>query len=192
MSYWTTRTRNDTKIVEYVVVQHKLRNVNGNVCGIKFRDGYAVVIKDSKAHHMLKKTSALSLRTPEPLLFLKDLKFVTKTRDIETIFGKDVYVKYTTQLNEFLEEQEEYKIQKEQEEQKIQEEQHVEGELCQFRKSTGALCKNLALDVSPSKYCKLHILKDPKLVDFGVEVPKFIPKKEKQKLRESIIKRLSK
>jgi hypothetical protein len=54
-----------------------------------------------------------------------------------------------------------------------------------------ALSVNNAAPESPSGYCNLHILKDPKLPELGIDV-KFVPKKELKEYRDQVINKLAK
>lgn len=187
MSVWTTKSSGRDR--EYIVIKHTLRGVNYIINGVRFRDSYAVVEKDSKTHKMLKQIPVLRAAQEYPLTFLRKLKFITRPLDIKNIYGADVYTQYARELD--------LEISKEKEEEKVtQEIQHVqELNLCSFRTvlSKGKdLCKEQALEVSPSGYCSKHILLDPLLESVGIEIPKFIPKKEKAIFREKVIKELEK
>lgn len=183
MSVWTTKALSRDK--EYIVLKHKLRGINYVVQGIKFRDGYAVVEKDSKTYFMLKKMPILQGCQEYPLVYLRKLKFVTRTSDIKTIFGQDVYRHYLNALNKDLN--------KEKEDQRLQEElDHIDLGGCAFRGENKALCQHDALPESPSGYCKLHLLHDPKLAENDIKIPKFITKQEQAPLKEKVIKQLNK
>jgi len=93
--YWNTRSGafygKTNKI--YVVVKHPLRFFGNNyVSGLKFCNGYTVVEKDSKAYRELKKNSMFKKHKEFELAFLQKLGF--RTKDIELIFGKDVFYHY--------------------------------------------------------------------------------------------------
>lgn len=92
MSVWTTKTLD--RVGEYIVLQHTLKGVNHSVNGIKFRNGYAVVEKDSKIYFALKKIPVLTNAKEHPLTFLTKLPFITRTQDIRTVYGQDVYIKF--------------------------------------------------------------------------------------------------
>jgi hypothetical protein len=62
---------------------------------------------------------------------------------------------------------------------------------CIHRVNEGTLCKYDAAPESPSGYCNLHILKDPKLPELGIDV-KFVPKKELKEYRDQVINKLAK
>ena len=101
MSVWTTKSLERDKV--YVVVQHTLKGVNYVVNGVKFRNSYAVVEKDSKVYHSLKKVPVLRSAKEYPLTYLKKLSFITRTVDIKTVYGQDVY-------RRFLEEEQKEKL----------------------------------------------------------------------------------
>lgn len=187
MSVWSTKS--SARDCNYIVLKHTLRGVNYVVNGIRFRNSYAVVEKDSKTHRNLKNIPVLKGCQEFPLIFLKKLPFITRPLDIKMVYGMDVYVKYLKEL--------EIDKVKEHQEQKVKEEviHVVEKKLCANRTliSNGQdLCTREALEQSPSGYCIRHILNDPKLQELGIEVPKFIDKKKKQQEREKVAEQLAK
>lgn len=182
MSIWTTKSSGRART--YIIIQHKIKGVNYNINGVKFRGGYAVIEKDSKTHAMLKKIPLLKGAKELPLSFLKELPFVTRTVDIRTIFGVEVYEHF---LKEYTKKVEQDKVQEKVENEVI----HVESNKCAFRTQiTEELCKFDAHEVSPSKFCHKHILDDPKLLELGIEVPKFMTKKERSAMKEKVIAKL--
>lgn len=220
MSYWTTRSTN--KNTNYIVIRHALRGINGKINGIIFRNSYGVVEKDSKAYKMLKRIPQLRNADEKPITFLNKLSFITRSRDIEKVYGKDVYTKYLLAVKQ---EAEQAKLAKEaQEEKELQEraeqiklKQELEEKLKEaqlpeevekieevisdmpqmdkcsfFNKVDNKPCKKNAYEASPSGYCKMHIFHDPKLSEFGIEIPNYLTKSEKKKLRSEIYKKLEK
>lgn len=187
MSVWMTKSSGRTR--EYVVLRHTLKGVNHVINGVKFRNGFAVVEKDSKTYRDLKRIPVLRAAKEFPLILLKDLSFITRPSDVKVVFGADVYV-------EFLKAYEAHNT-KEAQESKIQEEiaHVVEHKKCSHRFTSNGkadeLCAMDALEQSPSGYCMRHLLQDPRLQEFGIEVPKFIPKKEKQEWREQVSEKLA-
>lgn len=234
MSVWSTKYLGKNR--DYVVIKHNLRGVNIVVQGVKFRGGFAVVEKDSKTYSMLRKFPNLRNSPEFPLTFLKKLPFITRSRDIITVYGKDVYLHYIKAVNKEKEDHDKAVIeqklaydaeqkhkreselvekQKLIEEKKLLEEKlakadkeeikdltkalsHIEDKKqelstkCSFRTINGELCKMDVLEVSPSGYCKAHLLKDPKLSEYGIEIPPFMTKQDKKELKEKIIKILKK
>jgi hypothetical protein len=191
MSVWSTKALNRNS--EFIVVKHKLRGINYTVKGIKFRDGFAVVEKDSKTYFELKKLPVLRNMEEFPLLHLRKLKFITRTADVKLIFGQDVYRVYLAALQIALDNE------AEQAEEALviahaeQEVSHLTEDVkCHFRSpNSGELCNFPYLKKSLSKYCTKHILEDPKLEEMGFEkVPRFISKKERQELKEKIANKL--
>ena len=187
MSVWSTRSSSINK--NYVLLKHTLKGVNYVISGIKFRDGYAVVEKDSKTYHALKSIPVLKAAQEYPLIMLRQLKFITRPVDVKTVYGADVYKQYLKQL--------EPQIEKEKVELVIEQEtKHTEEhKLCSYRTvaSKGQnLCKQQALEESPSGYCMMHVIEDPKLAELGIEVPKFISKNEKWAMREKVSEKLKK
>lgn len=61
---------------------------------------------------------------------------------------------------------------------------------CSFRTAAGNLCKFDSVDYSPSNYCKMHLLEDPKFEELGIEMPKFMTGKEKKKQRKVVANKL--
>lgn len=183
MSVWTTKALSTDK--HYVVLKHKLKGINYVVQGVKFRDSYAVVEKGSKTYSMLLRMPIFHGCQELPLVYLRKLKFITRASDVKTIYGQDVYRHYLRVLDE--------QIIEEQEQQKVEEVlAHTSEGKCNFIGKTGELCSHEALRNSPSHYCKLHILEDAKLQDYGIKVPGFITKQEKAELKEKVIKQLNK
>lgn len=178
MAVWSTKYLGKDR--NYVVLKHQLPNVNYSVGEIKFRGGYTVIEKDSKSYFNLKKIPILRGAKEFPITFLGKLPFITRAKDISTIFGKDVYVHYIKAIAAAKEKEEVA--------------QHQEdGTKCAFTETqSGEICNRDKLEESPSGYCHLHLLLDPQLSELGIEVPKFIPKAEKNDLRYTIINKLKK
>jgi hypothetical protein len=183
MSVWTTKAQGRAK--EYVVLKHNIPNANYIVGGIKFRGGYAVVEKGSKTHHNLLKIPVLKGAKEFPLTFLRKLPFISRTKDVDMVYGKDVFYR-------FIEAEEAEKL-AQNTAQKVEEvEQHLASDtICKATTQTGSLCENELQPESPSGYCLTHLLTDPKLAEMGIEVPKFIPKEEKKKVRERVLRQLT-
>lgn len=187
MSLWTTKSSGKDR--DYIVFQHPLRGVNHFINGIKFRDGFAVIERNTKIHSALKQIPMLKGAKEHPLVFLKKLKFISSASDVRTVYGSDVYEQYLKQLTIHLEE---VKVQEEIIEQQIIVEKHIEAKKCSHLNNRNELCGVDALEESPSGYCTYHILQDPKLAELGIEVPRFLSKKEKITLKEKILKKLGK
>lgn len=179
---WSTKSLGRAK--EYVVIKHRLSDFNNNLLGIRFRGGYAVVEKGGKSYKAIKQLPFIKDQPEFPLIHLRDLKFITRTNDIKIIFGQDVYYQYLDQLNKVLEAE---KIIKEQ--QKNEEHINVRS-LCSHTTAKGTLCEHLAMPESPSKYCRLHILNDPKLEEIGIKIPKRLSKDEKKSYKEKVLAKL--
>lgn len=172
---WTTRKLDRDR--DYVVVKHALRGVNYNIKGVKFRDGFAVVEKNSKLYYELKKMKPCAVVKEYPLDFIMELPFITRSKDIEMVFGKDIYHHYVTKLLAV-------KKQKSLEEHKL-------SDKCQHLIKEDQYCKNLAFEYSPSKYCQMHILSDPRLSEFGIEIPeKIFGREYKKELTQKVLEHL--
>lgn len=92
--YWNTRRQKKEKSqLDYVLMKHPLP-VTGNVhvMGVKFCGGYAVVAKDTKIYHAIKRIPIFKGAKEFPLSFMKQLGW--RCKDVEMIFGHDVYCHY--------------------------------------------------------------------------------------------------
>lgn len=183
MSVWTSKVLD--RDIEYIVLKHTLPGVNYVVNGIKFRGGYAVVQKDSKTYHTLKKIPIFKNAAEYPLIHLRKLVFITRPKDVLTIYGKDVYWRYLKVLEGELD-KEAVIEQKLEEQAKL--EAHVEAGGCTYTLADGRVCGHHSLSVSPSQYCKQHIFDDPKLSELGIEKPKMMTKQEKKEFRAKVYK----
>lgn len=183
MSVWTTKALD--RDITYIVLRHTLPGVNNTINGVKFRGGYAVVEKNSKVYHSLKKIPVLNKSQEYPLLHLRKLSFITRAKDILQVYGKDVYWRYLKELEVELDK--EHQI-----EQEHQIQEHIETGGCTFIKPDGHTCKDTAQENSPSQYCTTHLLEDPKLAELGLEKPKFMSKQERKEFRVKVNKFLEK
>lgn len=217
MSVWTTKAFEKAR--SYIVLQHTLRGVNYVVNGIRFRDSYAVVEKDSKSYFGLKRIPVLRASKEFPLTHLDKLPFITRHQDIKMVYGQDVYVSF---LREYEKENAEAKaivelqkleaadkaLAKREEDLRLKQEleqkakQAIEtGDLeaaeqikasmpeivkCSHRNDKGELCGKDAYEFSPSGWCGTHLLDDPRLLEFGLEKPKFMTKDETKEFREEV------
>jgi hypothetical protein len=166
----------------YVVIKHTLRNINGLISGVKFRDGYAVVKKGSKIYNTIKKLPLIKNTQDYPLTHLKNLKFITRSLDIKLIYGKEIYNEYIKQITPIeLEEKEAAVV-----------EQHVAAAgLCAFKNQQGKLCDMVPTEESLKGYCKRHILEDELAVEkAGIRIPKIMTKSEKANFRERVLQAL--
>jgi hypothetical protein len=185
MALWTTKATDTDRVKNYVVIKHKLRDVNGIIHGVKFRGGYAVIDKNTKRYSELRKLPLLK-DTPEfPIEFLNKLTFISRSSDVNNIWGKDVYYHYVQAIAKVRAiENEEKKV--------VEEKLHIEefNKCAAISKTTGELCKLEALEQSPSGYCKYHLLQDPRLPEVGVEVPKYMTKDDRKKFKAQVFKKL--
>lgn len=192
MSVWLTKSSGRDR--DYIVLKHTLRGANYAMNGVQFRNGYAVVEKDSKVYFDLKKIPVLKAAQEFPLIFLRKLPFITRALDVKLVYGADVYTQYLKQLDIELNKEKQQKVIQKEVEKIEQEKAHIAAKNCCYRteRSGGEeLCKEEALDQSPSGYCLRHVLEEPKLQELGIEVPKFIPKKDKWAMKEKVAKQLS-
>lgn len=101
MSVWSTKSLGRDR--DYIVLQHTLKGVNYVINGVKFRDSYAVVERDSKTYYMLKRVPVLRGAKEFPITYLSSLRFITRQSDIKTIYGQDVYSVFLTRQSAKLE-----------------------------------------------------------------------------------------
>lgn len=172
---------------EFIVIRHKLRDFDDFINGIRFRRGYAVVDKTSKAYTQIKKLPFLKNALEFPLLHLKNLKFIINDRQIDFIYGREVYNTFL-RLKKIDEEIKEIEYKQE------EEVAHLEkNELCKYVTNKGTFCKFDLDSKSPSGYCLFHILKDPKIEEeTGVKIPKMMSKKELKEVRKKVMEKLNK
>lgn len=179
---WNTKSSLN-RVKEYVVLQHRLKDMNGNIAGVKFRGGYCVVEKGSKAYISLRQLPLLKGQPEFPILHLRKLQFITRTMDVKMVYGNDIYYHYVRELNKVVEVEAE-------EREAAKEENHIKIHLCGYRTAKGSMCQFPAMEHSPSKYCKMHILNDAKLIELGIELPAKMTKEEKKKYKEIIVAKL--
>lgn len=181
---WTTKTYKGN--IDYVVIRHPLRDIEGLIAGVKFRRGYCVVNKKSRYYTKLKQLPYLKNALEFDLPHLKTLPFIMRDRDVEVVFGKDVYYHYKSAVEKHIE--------KEQiKEEKEQTQEHLSSSvLCQHKTKEGKLCKLEALEYSPGQRCGLHLLQDPKLEEFDLSTDKKLTKDEKKKYKATVVKKLKK
>lgn len=181
---WSTKYLGKSR--DYVVIKHPLSDVEGFLAGVKFRRGYGVVERNSRYYKDLKKLPNVKNGNEFPLHHLKKLPFITRNRDVETIYGKDVFVHFVEELRAFEEAQTAKKIEDEQQE-------HLENpNLCKHMTRNGTYCKFEASEFSPSGYCLRHLLQDPKIPELGIKVRQMIPKNEIKSYKEKVLKELKK
>src|SRR5271166_3405427 len=101
--YWNTKSAGGR---DYIVMQHPLRDVSTTVYGIRFHCGYGVVVKNSKEYKNLRTMPIFRKAKEFPLTILKTLKFIIRSKDIEMIYGKDIYISYQRSLLEHNKKQE--------------------------------------------------------------------------------------
>jgi hypothetical protein len=202
-------------------MKHFLPGVNGKIYGVTFRESYAVVEKNSKIYFQLKRMPVFKNSGEFSLTMLGKLPFISRAKDIINIFGKEVYTKYLIAVEEEriqaklaeknakleedkkrreqleLQEQLETKLkeaQGQEDSEKIEEiqSQMPQVELCTYTTVLGTLCKFEQFELSPGKHCKMHLLKDEKLKDLGIEVPLAMTISERKKFKKSAINKLQK
>lgn len=175
---WTTRTFKHKKT--YIVIKHKLSDINGMIMGVKFRNGWGVVEKDSKQHVGLKKLPFLKDAPEYPLEILSEQKFCTRYADINTIYGRDVYEAFVLAMNPI--QQEEIKKEEDRLETLHKEDSHK----CAFRKANGDLCERYAFKHSPGGFCDFHIMNDPFVEKLKLHIPKRMSHEERLEIIHKI------
>ena len=181
---WATKSLERAR--EYVVIKHALKDMNGNIAGVKFRAGYAVVEKGSKAYLQIKKVPLIKNQPELPLIFLRKLPFITRTNDVKVVYGQDVYAQYLEVLHKELEAEQVVA-------EAVAEEVHVQDlHRCAFTTQAGELCSREAVKGSPSNYCRLHLLEDEKLESVGIVIPKRLTKEQKKEYKDKVASKLEK
>jgi hypothetical protein len=177
-------TRSFDRVKNYVVIKHKLSGINGLLCGVKFREGYGVVELNSKLYIQLMSLPLIKGQPTYPLSHLKKLPFVTRSQDIQVIYGVDIYRQYMEQIKPIIEqEQIEYK--------EKEEIKHTEVELrCSSTNNRDSLCRRDAVPFSKAGLCKLHILEEPGLAELGIKIPLRMTNTEKFQLRQKVCDKL--
>lgn len=136
---------------EYVVVKHQLRGIDTEILGVRYREGYGVVAKDSKEYYNLKQIK-LCVVAEYPITTLGRLKCVTSPAQIKTIWGSNIYAAYKKAIAA--------KAQTKLEEQAEVIEPIVKTK-CEKETFFGTQCKNDAVEASC--YCKVHIAFDTRI-----------------------------
>lgn len=156
---------------EYVVVKHQLRGIDTEVLGVRYREGYGVVAKNSKEYYNLKKIK-LCVSAEYPITALGTLKCVTSPKQIKVIWGSNVYAAYLKALSREADRLEESK------EEPSMVIEPVEKLQCEGTTASGSQCKNEAIE--HSCFCKKHIMFDTriaaKLIEAG-DIDKDLRKK---------------
>lgn len=150
---------------EFIVVKHSLPHFENTVIGVRYREGYAVVAKESPEHKNLKKMRPKAVVKELPITFLENLKSVINDKQVEYIWGKIVYQYYLKK--------------KSQQESGIEKVQEGLNKLptCAGETQDGTPCKNKI--IKGSEYCRKHIYLDPRLKEDFEKMP-MLPKKEKK------------
>lgn len=182
---WTTKT--DGRAKEFVVLKHRLNDMNGMLAGVKFRGGYGVVEKNTKIYFTLRQLPLLKGQPEFDLLHLRKLKFITRTQDVKLIFGQDVYYHYLKQLNPVLDVEVQVRVEK------AEEEHTIIYHLCAFTTKAGSKCDIPAMLNSPAKYCKRHILEDKGIEALGIKLNTGrLTKMERKAFKDSVVAKLEK
>ena len=166
--YYGVKLKDNT---EFVVVKHSLRGFEGELNGIKYREGYAVVVKNSKSYRDLKKFKPTPVQSEFDILKLEDLKCVINTRQIQYIWGRAVYDFYLSRKFK-ADNPTDIRVQLE------------KRESCKAKTKSGTDCKNKTLE--GSEYCKSHIQFDPRIKE-DCEKMGIMPVKEKKKVINKLI-----
>ncbi len=142
---------------EYVVVKHQLRGIDTEVLGVRYREGYGVVAKDSKEYYNLKQMK-MCVVAEYPITSLSNLKCVTGPSQIKTIWGSHVYAAYKKAV---------LAESKKQEVEQSEYIEPIEKHRCEKDTFLGGQCKNDAVD--RSAYCKVHIAFDKRIAEKLIE-----------------------
>lgn len=166
--YWNTKSAGGR---DYIVMQHPLRDVSTTVYGVKFHCGYGIVARNSKEYKNLRTMPIFRKAKEFPLTILKTLKFVIRSKDIEMIYGKDVYISYQRSMLEHA---------------KKQEVERDAATAAERNSESSTKCKHLLLNneycsnekvAGSTGYCRTHIMNDlPLIQELGIEIPSNIGK----------------
>ena len=164
--YYTARKGKSKK--NFVVIKAPIRDM-GNCWkfGVKFCQGYGIVEKDSKIYYAVTRSLLFKGFKELPLAFL--LK-VFKSKDIELIFGRDIYLHYLDAV-QLTSSQVKNRIgdsgvairtpKQVTLETKITPEQPViEAVKCSYIKANGTVCGNSGTPASKLGYCFGHLRYD--------------------------------
>jgi len=163
---------------QYIVVKHQLPGIDTTLLGVRYREGYGVVAKDSKEYYNLKQIK-MAIVAELPLTFLKTLKCVLNDSQVKAIWGSAVYAAYKKEISKALKQIEETN------ESVIIEE--IEKHQCEGTTAAGSQCKNDALE--GSIFCKKHIHFDTRIAAKLIEAGN-IDKTLRKKLVDEWIKEL--
>lgn len=175
MSRYYTKSNTDR---EFIVVKHKLTKIETTVMGVRYREGYAVVEKDSKVYKSLK-TMKMAIDKEFPITYLDTLGCVVNDRQIQYIWGKEIYNYFLSQ-----------KLNSESTQPEALREAQAKLPFCEHIKDDGVQCKSKALKVSD--YCRSHLQSDERLVEDFAAMPKYMEKADRKKYIDKLIKKLEK
>jgi len=175
MSRYYTKSQQNR---EFIVVKHKLPKIETTVMGVRYREGYAVVEKNSKTYKALK-IMKMAVTKEFPITFLDTLGCVVNSRQIQYIWGKEIYHFFLSQ-----------KLRTESREPKELKEANDKLPFCEFTKGDGNKCKIKALKVS--EYCRAHLKEDERLAEDFQSMPKYMEKADRKKYIDKLIKKLEK
>jgi hypothetical protein len=137
---------------QYVVVKHQLPGIDTTLLGVRYREGYGVVAKNSKEYDNLKRIK-MAVVAEFPLTFLKTLKCIISDAQVKAIWGSAIYAAYRKEITKALKQIEETN------ESVIIEE--IVKHKCEGTTAAGSQCKNDAVD--GSIFCKKHIHFDTRI-----------------------------
>jgi len=163
---------------EFIVVKHKLPKIETTVMGVRYREGYAVVEKNSKVYKSLK-TMKMAITKEFPITYLDTLGCVVNSRQIQYIWGKEIYNYFLTQ-----------KLNTESKEPQALKEAREKIPYCEFTKPDGNQCKSKSLKVSD--YCKAHLKADERLAEDFANMPKYMEKADRKKYIDNLVQKLEK
>ena len=163
----------DTVDTDFTVVKHSLRGFEGDVNGVTYRGGYAVVKKGSKEYKNLLKIRPKAITNEYPLTHLQKLNFIINEKQIEYVWGKAIYNSYMKMKN--------YTPQVE-----AMHKAREEAPKCTHMKGDGNQCGNPKR--SDSDFCNAHVIFDPRIKEIVEALPPMPKKQKKAKIRSLINK----
>ena len=169
---------------ELVVIKHALKDMNGNLLGVRFRCGYAVVAKNSKIYNSLKQLPLIKGQPDLPISVLMNTSFISRPMDVLTIYGKEAYNAYMQYVEEKLAADKQHA----REEAQIA---HLEENKCAYQVDKNSMCSHSK--VEPSKYCSRHILEDKELIEkLKIKMPSRLTYEEQISWRAKVLKKIRK
>lgn len=155
---------------EFILVKHSIRGFEGSILGVRYRDGYGVVLKNSKEYYQIQTMRPKPISDEFPLDYIQNLAFIVNEKQVKYIWGDHIYKKYKSLKDN---------------PKKVQLEKNVSKAVdCSYEKLNGDKCKGKAM--GGADYCFTHMKKQPEIKEVLEALPK-MPKETKNKKIKEII-----